>query len=276
MFNKKEIIKNGNIRNKSILIISLFVIFFFTIASANAHILVVGDSIGDLPNERQETLAIYQKLISKGYPVVLLIGENATAENIIKGMYGADAIIYVGHGSDLAYYKNDGGISKAPYALPTSDNVGIWTNKNFLSEGLNMMGLKYNGDFIPPFKKGASVFFIHTCFATGWVQDTCVANPEETIYKFNIPYVASGANVYSTGFYQVYDEGFFDGVLGNQLDNHKSLTFREANKLAHPDDQINTNYSNEYNNMSYYTSSNSGTLFIGNIDSYVLDRKSVV
>jgi len=276
MFNQKEIIKKGNLRKKSIFIISLFLIVFYTIASANAHILIIGDSIGDLPNERQETIAIYEKLISDGYPVILLIGDNATSENIIKGMYGADAIIYIGHGSDLSYYQNDGGISKAPYAIPTSDNIGIWTNHDLLSEGLNIWGMKYKGIFIPPFKKGASVIFIHTCFATGWVQDTYVANPDETLYKFNIPYVNSGANVYSTGFYQVYDEGFFDGVLGQELANggEKSLTFEEANKLANPEDQFDSSNSKEYNEMVYYTSQNGGSLFIGNKDSYVLPPAS--
>ncbi|MCL2156880.1 MAG: hypothetical protein FWH54_02530 [Methanobrevibacter sp.] len=276
MINKKDFRKDENITKKSIIIILSILIVFFNISSVNAHILLIGDSMNDLPNERQETIAIYQKLIGDGYPVIFLLGDNATSENIIKGMYGADAIIYVGHGSDLSYYKNDGGISKAPYAIPTSDNVGIWTNKNILSEGLNLWGFNYNGDFMPPFKKGASVIFIHTCFATGWVENTFVANPDETIYKFNIPYVNSGANVYSTGFYQVYDGGFFDGVLGQELANggEKSLTFSEANNLVNPEDKFDTSYFKDYNNMMFYTSQNGGSLFIGNLDSYVLPPAS--
>ncbi|MCL2116321.1 MAG: hypothetical protein FWH29_08880 [Methanobrevibacter sp.] len=268
---KSNIKGNYYLFKRLLIITTLFLLTLSTIATSNGHILIIGDSLNDLPIQRQEAIAIYQKLISDGYPVVFLLGDNATSENIIKGMYGADAIIYIGHGSDLAYYQNDNGTSKAPYALPTIDNVGIWTNQNFLSEGLNIFGFKYNGMFIPPFKKGASVMFIHTCFASGWVEDTFVANPDETIYKFNIPYVNSGANVYSSGYYQVYDGGYFDGVLGQELANggEKSLTFWEANNLANPDDKIDISYYKEYNNMRYY-SSNGGSLFIGNLDSYVL------
>ena len=272
----KNIKRNENLFKRFLITITFFILISSTIASVNPHILIVGDSTNDLPVERQETIMIYQKLISDGYPVVLLLGDNATAENIIKGMYGADAIIYIGHGSDLGYYNNDGGISKAPYSLPTVDDVGIWTSRNFLSEGVNPWGFNYNGEFIPPFKKGASVFFIHTCFATGWIEETLVANPDETIYKFNIPYVNAGANVYSSGYYQVYEGGFFDGVLGQELANggKKSITFREANNLVTYDDMINTNYYREYEDMEFYTNENYGSLFIGNLDSYVLPHAS--
>lgn len=272
MLNKDNVRKNEKLTKNLTILFTSIIIVLFAISTVNAHILLIGDSINDLPNEREETIAIYNKLIFDGYPVLLLIGDNATSENIIKGMYGADAIIYIGHGSDLAYYKNDGGISRAPYGLPTIDNVGIWTNKNFLSEGLNIFGFNYNGIFTPPFKKGASVIFIHTCFATGWVENTYVANPDETIYNFNIPYVNSGANVYSSGYYQAYDGGYFDGVLGQELANggEKSLTFMEANNLANPEDKVDISNYKEYNNMIYYTSQNGGSLFIGNPDSYVL------
>ena len=269
---KINIRRNGKFFKRLLITIMYFILIFSTINSINAHILLVGDSANDLPKQRQEAIAIYQVLISNGYPVVFLLGENATSENIIKGMYGADAIIYIGHGSDLNYYKNDGGISRAPYALPTIDNVGIWTNRNLLSEGLKLMGSAYKGNFIPPFKKGASVIFIHTCFATGWVENTYVTNLDETIYNFNIPYVNSGANVYSSGYYQVYDGGYFDGVLGQQLANGggNSLTYREANNLANLDDQVDTNNYKDYKNMKYYTNKNRGSLFIGDLDSYVL------
>jgi len=272
MSTKNNIKTCENLFKKLLIIVTLFILILSTIANINAHILLIGDSVNDLPNERQEAILIYQKLISDGYPVVFLLGDNATSENIIKGMYGADAIIYVGHGSDLGYYKKDGGLSKAPYALPTIDGIGIWTNKNVLSEGLNTFGFDYKGKFIPPFKKGASVIFLHTCFTTGWVENTIVSNLEETIYNFNIPYVNSGANIYSSGYYQVYNGWYFDGVLGQELSNggEKSITFREANNLAKPDDKIDISYYKEYNNMTYYTNEKSGSLFIGNLDAYVL------
>jgi hypothetical protein len=271
-----EIIKNKSLTRKLLIIFAFLLIVSSTIATANAHILIIGDSINDLPNERQETMSIYQKLVSDGYPVVLLLGKNATAENIIKRMYGADAMIYVGHGSDLGLYDGEGGISNPPYSIPTIDDVGIWTSKNYLSEGLSLFGLNLQAKFIPPLKKGASVIFVHTCFTTGWVKDTVVTNPDETIYNFNIPYVNSGANVYSSGYYQAYDGGYFDGVLGQELANggENSLTFREANNLANSDDKIDTSYYKEYNNMTYYTSDNNGSLFIGNLDSNVLPPAS--
>jgi len=272
----QNIIKNKNLTRNSLIIIIFIFIIFSTISSVNAHILIVGDSSNDLPEIRQETIRVYKKLVSDGYPVVFLLGENATAENIVKGMYGADAMIFLGHGSDLGYYNNDSGISKAPYALPTIDDFGIWTSKNKLSEGLNLFGFGYKGKFIPPFKKGASVLFIHTCFTTGWVQETFVSNPDETIYNFNIPYVNSGANVYSSGYFQSYEGGYFDGVLGKELANggKKSLTFREANKLVYSNDKVDTSQYKEYNNMTYYTNNNYSSLFIGNLDSNVLPSPS--
>jgi len=276
-----DIRKNKSLTRKSLIIITFILIIFSTIASVNAHILIVGDSSNDLPEIRQEAILIYQKLVSDGYPVVFLLGENATAENIIKGMYGADAMIFLGHGGDLGYYNNNnynninGSISKPPYYIPTIDDVGIWTSKSYLSEGLNLFGFDYKGKFIPPFKKGASVFFIHTCFATGWVEESFVANPDETIYNFNIPYVNSGANVYSSGYFQAYGGGYFFGVLGEELANggEKSLTFRKANNLAY-DDKFDTNNYKEYNDMKFYTHGNYNSLFIGDLDANVLPAAS--
>jgi len=280
----KDIRKNKSLTWKSLILFTYIIILSSTIATANAHILIVGDSTNDLPDVRKEAIFIYQKLVSDGYPILFLLGDNATAENIVKGMYGADVMIYMGHGSDLGYYDNDGGISKPPYSLPTVDGVGIWTSGSYLSEGLNLFGLDFNAKFVPPLKKGASVIFLHTCFATGGVEDTIVANPDETIYNFNIPYVNSGANVYSSGYFQFYEEsyfqfygnGYFDGVLGQELANggENSLTFWEANNLANWDDKVDTSYYKEYNNMKYYVGDNNGSLFIGNLDSNVLPPAS--
>lgn len=262
------------LNKNSFFILTILLLSMSILSTVDAHILIVGDSTGDLPDERKETIAIYNKLVSDGYPVICLIGENATAEKIIKGMYGADAVIYVGHGSDLGFYQNDGGVSRPPYCIPTYDEVGIWTSKNILSEGLNFWGLDYNGKFIPPFKKGASVVFLHTCFATGWVEDTLVSNPDETIYNFNLPYVNAGANVYSTGYYQVYNN-IFDGVLGQELDNggETSISFKKANdNLINMDDKVDTNSYKEYNSMEFYSNDNYDSLFIGNLNSSVLPK----
>ena len=65
---------------------------------SEAHILIIGDSNNDIPSSYSEAKSIATLLKTKGYPVVELYKGNATTKNILKGMYGADAIIYAGHG----------------------------------------------------------------------------------------------------------------------------------------------------------------------------------
>jgi hypothetical protein len=60
---------------------------------SEAHILIIGDSNSDIPQSYSEALSIANFLKSKGYSVVELYKDNATTKNILKGMYGADAII---------------------------------------------------------------------------------------------------------------------------------------------------------------------------------------
>lgn len=72
-----------------------------SINSCTAHILVIGDPGGDLSENYNQAVEISETLKSKGYNVLELYRDKATSENILKGMYGSDAIIYTGHGMCL-------------------------------------------------------------------------------------------------------------------------------------------------------------------------------
>jgi hypothetical protein len=83
------------------LVFFLIFIFFFLAGNLNiseAHILIIGDSKNDFPVCYQEASTLAADLRSRGYPVLDLYRGTATSENILKGMYGADAVIYAGHG----------------------------------------------------------------------------------------------------------------------------------------------------------------------------------
>lgn len=85
---------------------------------SEAHILIIGDSNNDIPTAYTEAKSIATLLKSKGYPVLELYKENATAKNILKGMYGADAIIYAGHGGYVeGNYNLKGGSCNSPICI---------------------------------------------------------------------------------------------------------------------------------------------------------------
>ena len=85
---------------------------------SDAHILIIGDSTNDLPDTYNDTTNIAKLLKSNGYSVLELYKENATTKNILKGMYGADAIIYAGHGGfQTGNYNLKGGFASPPFAL---------------------------------------------------------------------------------------------------------------------------------------------------------------
>ncbi|HOI39868.1 MAG TPA: hypothetical protein PLC38_01850 [Methanobacterium sp.] len=55
---------------------------------------------------------------SKGYKVLKLYQENATTKKMMKGMYNADAVIYVGHGGYLSgNYNGQGGKATPTFAM---------------------------------------------------------------------------------------------------------------------------------------------------------------
>jgi hypothetical protein len=162
---------------------------------SDAHILVIGDSLGDIPTAYNETVDIVSLLKSHGYPVVELLGSNATAKNILKGMYGADAIIYAGHGGyETGNYNMNGGAATPPYALVGSDNKFIWGVGNKMQEDWN------SELFTAPVKQNIPVILLQACFSTGWVEDNEVSNPIPTIYNFARMFTGAGANYYATAY----------------------------------------------------------------------------
>lgn len=81
-------------------ILTFLIGFFliFTIPSSEAHVLIIADGNSDSPEMLSEAKNTAMALESKGYKVLKLYQKNATTKEIMKGMYRADAVIYVGHG----------------------------------------------------------------------------------------------------------------------------------------------------------------------------------
>lgn len=100
----------------------------FSIMSSEAHILVIGDSRSDVPITFDSAKNVASQLKDEGYSVLELYRENATSKNIIKGMFNADTIIYLGHGGCISgNYDLNGGVATPPFALVGSDNfLGYW------------------------------------------------------------------------------------------------------------------------------------------------------
>lgn len=199
------------------LIAAIFTITFAFLPVSEAHILVIGDSRGDLNSYYDETFTLANVLKSKGYEVLELYKSNATSKNILKGMYDADAIIYAGHGGyQTGNYDGNGGNATHPFAIVGSDNF-IWSIGDQMREGWN------ETLFTAPFKQDIPVILLHTCFSTGWVEEYEVANPIETIYNFASMFTGAGANYYATawnGAEIVYD--FINGATDFADANNKN------------------------------------------------------
>ena len=180
-----------------------------------AHILVIGDSNSDIPTSYTQAKEIADSLKAKGYEVLELYKGTATSKNILKGMYGADAIIYVGHGGyEKGNYNLNGGRATPPFALVGSDNW-IWSVGDKMRED----GKSYV--FTAPIKQNIPVILLQACFSTGWVELKEVSNPVGTVYTFAHMFTGSGANYYATA----YDSNIITDFLNS------SKTFAEANKL---------------------------------------------
>lgn len=227
-----------------IVLLTFFIIFGF-ISSSEAHILIIGDSNSDIPTAYQETTQLASTLKQKGYDVLELYRENATAENILKGMYDADAVIYAGHGGyQSGNYNGEGGTATPPFALVGSDKF-IWGIGSQIREaGTSIL-------FKAPVKPGIPVFLLHACFSTGWVENYQVANPTETIYNFARMFTGAGANYYATawnGAEIIYD--FLNGAAN----------FQQANNQNY--EVITT--SNLYNGTQVWRNNNGYAAFVGN------------
>lgn len=174
--------------------LSVFVLSFICIPVSDAHILVIGDSNSDIPQSYSDAKSVANLLKSKGYQVIELYRANATTKNMLKGMYGADAIIYAGHGGyESGHYNLNGGIATPPFALVGSNDF-IWGIGTRMREGF---GGKL---FSAPIKKNIPVILLQSCFSTGWVDDKEVANPTATIYNFARMFTGAGANYYATAW----------------------------------------------------------------------------
>jgi hypothetical protein len=225
----------------TVLAVTFFASIFAFVPSAEAHILIIGDS-----NNYDEASKVGKVLKDKGYKVLELYKENATTKKIIKGMYNADAVIYAGHGGyQSGNYDGNGGTAKAPFALVGTDNNFIW--------GIGgQMRLGSNGKlFTAPFKKNIPVILLHTCFSTGWAEDKEVANPTETIYNFAKMFNGAGANYYATGWNGaeiVYD--FLNGATSFSDANSKN--YERITKYA------------TYNGIQVWRNDHGMSAFVGN------------
>lgn len=223
-----------------VFIAALFGFISAFLPTSEAHILVISDS-----NNYDQASKLGSDLKAKGYNVLELYKENATTKNILKGMYGADAVIYAGHGGyQSGNYDLDGGTASPPFAL-VGANSFIWGIGDQMREGWN------STLFTAPFKNGIPVILLHTCFSTGWVETKEVANPVETIYNFARMFTGAGANYYATawsGAEIVYD--FLNGAAD----------FEAANNQNH--ERINK--STNYNNTHVWRNDHGYAAFVGN------------
>ena len=223
----------------------VFSFIFSFIPFSSAHILIIGDSQSDIPDAYSETKSLASLLKSKGYEVDVLYRENATSKNILKGMYGADAIIYAGHGGyETGNYNMNGGSASPPFALVGSDTF-IWGVGDKMREG-------WNGKlFSAPIKNNIPVIMLQACFSAGWVDSNEVANPTATIYNFAKMFTGAGANYYATSW--VGGDIIKDFVNG-------AKNFYEAN---------NENYekitqANVYKNTTIWRNAHGYSAFVGN------------
>jgi CARDB len=215
---------------------------------SDAHILIIGDSLNDIPTADSEAISIGNLLKSKGYPVVELLGSNATTKNILEGMYGADAIIYAGHGGyETGNYNMKGGVSKPPYAIVGSNDF-IWGIGNKMEEGYNSQL------FTAPIKQNIPVIVLQACFSTGWVENKQVSNPIPTIYNFARMFNGAGANYYATAY------------NGAGLDMIKEFLAGAKNfGTINAGSPYSTIYqSNTYDNVTIWHNPNGYSAFIGN------------
>ena len=220
-----------------------FVVCFIPFSSA--HILIIGDSNSDIPDAYSETKNIATLLKSKGYQVYEVYRSNATTKNILKGMYGADAIIYAGHGGyNAENYNLKGGKATPPFALVGSNNF-IWGVGDKMREG-------WNGKlFSAPVKSNIPVFILQSCFSSGWVDNLEVANPTSTVYNFARMFTGVGANYYATSW--IGADIVKDFIKGTK-------NFKEANKINY---EIITK-STKYKNTVIWRNNHGYSAFIGN------------
>jgi hypothetical protein len=215
---------------------------------SEAHILVIGDSNSDIPSSYSEAKSIATLLKAKGYSVVELYRGNATTKNILKGIYGADAIIYAGHGGyESGHYNMKGGVATPPFGLVGSNDF-IWGIGDKMREG-------WNGKlFKAPIKQNIPVILLQSCFSSGWVDDKEVSNPAATVYNFARMFTSAGANYYATAWNGAGKE-IINDFLNKGAKNFGDINNENYEKIVK---------SNVYNKTVVWRNTNGYAAFIGN------------
>ena len=255
---------NGKSKQLKSILLALTVLFsiltfsLVTVQTAQAHIVIIGSPSSDLPSDYlTDAKAIAAKLKAKGYTgnkLVELYGKQATSKNILKAMYNADAVIYIGHGGYYgANYNGRGGYAKPPFSLvgyarsnDKSGNEYIWGIGDKMRQGWN------GALFKAPLKNNSAAFLYHACFSTGHVGNYLVANPVETVYNFARMF-GSGVNYYASAYYG-------GGIINSFLKGAKN--FEDANNKVFDGEKIKYNKYYQGTNVRY--SSGHDAAFIGN------------
>ena len=241
------------------LLASIFIFSMGIMPSAQAQIVIIGSPSDDLPGDYlSDAKAIAEKLKAKGYTgnkLIELYGKNATSNNILKAMYNADAVIYIGHGGyEYGHYDGKGGTATAPFSLVGSASSGDNSGNEFIWGIGDNMRQGWSGDlFTAPFKSNIPVFLFHACFSTGDVGGQQVANPVPTIYNFASMFTGAGANYYASAFYggDIIDE-FLNGAKN----------FTDANNKIISIEKLTTPY--YYTDNNVWRSADGSVAFMGN------------
>ena len=240
---------------------SLFLFSLSIVPSAEAHIVVIGAPSPDLPDSYyQDAKDIANKLKAKGYnssDILELYKENASAKNILKGMYNADLVIYIGHGGyQYGHYDGNGGTATPPFSIVGYAPENDYSGKEFIWGIGEQMREGWSGNlFSAPFKQDIPVMLFHACFSTGDVEDKQVANPVETIYNFAQMFTGAGANYYASAW---FDSGIIDTFLNGASD------FADANnKISYSPEKFTKNYT--YNGTTIWRSLGGDVAFIGDL-----------
>lgn len=232
-------------------LLGLFFIFSFTVPSSEAHVLIIADGKGDQPDLLEEADNTARALTAKGYKVKKLYKTNATTKNMMKGMYNADAVIYLGHGGyQSGNYNNNGGTATPPFAMVGSNGF-VWGINSKVREG-------WTGKQITaPFKSKIPVILAHACFSTGYVGNTQVANPTSTIYNFSQMFTGAGANYYATAYYGSYNNKKVVDIVDEFLKG--AASFSQANNQ----NSVKISSYTTYNNTKIWRSSSGMAAFVG-------------
>lgn len=243
------------------LLASIFIFSMGIMPSAQAQIVIIGSPSDDLPSDYlTDAKNIAAMLKAKGYTgnkIVELYGKNATSTNILKAMYNADAVIYIGHGGyQYGHYDGNGGTASPPFSLvgySASNEYSsyIWGVGDKMQQGSGSL-------FTAPLKNNSMAFLFHACFSTGDVGGTQVANPVSTIHNFAKMFTGAGANYYASAYYGGdIIKAFLNGAT-SFTDANSKMPFNQ-----YYDERLNTNPI-AINGTNIWRSNDKSIAFTGN------------